>query len=293
LRRRTIVATTALVVVTAIWGATFVTVKHAVARMPVLDFLAWRFAIATLALGLVRPRSLTGLGLRGWRAGTLLGLALGLGYVCQTYGLRTTRASVSGFITGMFVVFTPLVAAIVLRHRVAGRSWLAVVLATAGLALISLRGFTVGGGEALTLLCALAFAVHIVGLGSWAPAYDAVGLAVVQLITVTLLCVICAAAGSLAPPPDLGVWGAVLLTGLAATAFAFVVQTWAQAHLPPVRAAVVLTMEPVFAGIFGVAIGGDRLSLRILTGAACVLVAMLIVESARQPVAVDETLVSA
>jgi drug/metabolite transporter (DMT)-like permease len=292
LRRRTVVATTALVVVTAIWGATFVTVKHAIARMPVLDFLTWRFAIATLALVLLRPRSATKLGRRGWRAGALVGLALGLGYVFQTYGLRTTRASVSGFITGMFVVFTPLVAAFVLRQRVTARSWFAVALATAGLALISLRGFSIGGGEALTLLCAFAFAVHIVGLGTWAPDFDPVGLAVVQLTTVTVLCAVCAAPGSLAPPPDLGVWGAVLLTGLAATAFAFVVQTWAQAHLPPVRAAVVLTMEPVFAGVFGVIIGGDHLSTRILSGAVCVLVAMLIVESSRQPVPVPETAIT-
>jgi drug/metabolite transporter (DMT)-like permease len=194
--------------------------------------------------------------------------------------LRTTPASVSGFITGMFAVFTPLVAALVLRRHVAGRSWLAVTLATVGLALIALHGLSVGAGELLTLGCALAFAVHIVGLGEWSADFDAFGLTFVQLLTVTVLCVVFAASHSLAAPPDLGVWGAVLLTGLAASAFGFAVQTWAQAHLHAVRVAVVLTMEPVFAGLFGVAVGGDHLGVRTILGALCVVGAMLMVESA-------------
>ncbi|MFL6238059.1 MAG: DMT family transporter [Actinomycetes bacterium] len=272
-------ATLALVAVTAIWGSTFVVVKDAVEKMPVLDFLAWRFAIATIAVGLLRPQSVARLGRSGWTLGTLLGLALGGGYLAQTYGLRTTPASVSGFITGMFAVFTPLVALLVIRRHVAGRSWFAVALATLGLGLIALRGFSVGAGELLTLGCALAFAVHIVGLGEWSPRFDAFGLAFVQLFTVTVMCTVFAAPNSLAPPTDLSVWGAVLLTGLAASAFGFVVQTWSQAHLHSVRVAVVLTMEPVFAGLFGVLIGGDHLGARTILGAGCVVVAMLAVES--------------
>jgi drug/metabolite transporter (DMT)-like permease len=272
-------ATGGLVVVTAIWGSTFVVVKDAVEKMPVLDFLAWRFGLATVAVGMLRPRQIAALSRRGWRDGGLLGLALGSGYLAQTYGLRTTPASVSGFITGMFAVFTPLVAALALRRQVAARSWFAVVLATVGLGLIALHGFTVGPGEALTLGCALAFAVHIVGLGEWSSDYDAFALTFVQMLSVTALCAFTAAPQSLAPPPDLGVWGAIALTGLAASAFGFVVQTWAQAHLPSVRVAVVLTTEPVFAGLFGVLIGGDRLAARIVVGAACVVAAMLVVES--------------
>jgi drug/metabolite transporter (DMT)-like permease len=275
------VATGALVVVTAIWGSTFVVVKHAVEKMPVLDFLAWRFAIATLAIGLLRPQAVARLSKGGWLAGTLLGLVLGGGYLAQTYGLRTTPASISGFITGMFAVFTPLVAAFVLRRHIAGRSWFAVALATLGLGLIALHGFSIGAGELLTLGCALAFAVHIVGLGEWSPNYDPFGLTFVQLLTVTVLCVVFAAPHSLAAPPDGGVWVAVLLTALAASAFGFAVQTWAQSHLHAVRVAVVLTMEPVFAGLFGVAIGGDHLGVRIVLGALCVIAAMLVVESAQ------------
>jgi drug/metabolite transporter (DMT)-like permease len=185
---------------------------------------------------------------------------------------------VSGFITGLFVVFTPLCAALILRSPITGTAWLAVALATGGLALISLHGGSIGSGEAITLLCAVAFALHIIGLGEWSSSFDAAGLAVVQLTTVAVISIVSAAPSSLSPPPDYGVWGAVLLTAIAATALAFLVQTWAQAHLAPTRAAVVMTMEPVFAGIFGVAIGGDSLDARIVVGALLVLTAMYVVE---------------
>ena len=271
-------ATVALVGVTAVWGATFVVVKHAVERMPVMDFLAWRFTIAALAMFAVRPRALFALDARGRRAGVWLGLALGAGYIAQTVGLQRTPATVSGFITGLFVVLTPLSAGLVLRRRVRASAWAGVGLATGGLALLSLRGLSVGTGEAITLICALAFALHIVGLGEWSSSRDAAGLAVLQLATVAVVSIVGAAPDTLRPPPDAGVWGAVLLTAVAATAVAFFVQTWAQAHLPPIRAAVVMTMEPVFAGVFGVAVGGDRLGVRTVTGALLVLAAMYVVE---------------
>ena len=158
-------------------------------------------------------------------------------------------------------------------------TWIAVGLATVGLGLISLHGFSIGSGEALTLLCALAFGLHIVGLGEWSPSYDASALAIVQLTTVAVMSIVIAAPSSLAPPPDLRVWGAIALTAIPGTAVAFFIQTWAQGRLAPARAAVVLTMEPVFAGIFGVAVGGDHLTVRIIVGAVLVLVAMYTVEA--------------
>ena len=277
-RKVALAGTAALVGVTAVWGSTFVVVKDATDRMPVMDFLAWRFAIAAIVMLVLRPRSVTRLARSSQVHGLLLGLALAAGYVAQTFGLRRTPATVSGFITGLFVVFTPLCAGLVLRQRVDLASWLGVAVATAGLALLSLHGLSVGRGEAITLLCAIAFALHIVGLGEWSTARDAYGLAVVQLSTVAVISAIAAAPDSLAPPPDSGVWGATLLTALAATAIGFFVQTWAQAHLAPTRAAVVMTMEPVFAGIFGVAFGGDDLTTRIVIGAVLVLAAMFLVE---------------
>jgi drug/metabolite transporter (DMT)-like permease len=278
LRSPTAVATLGLVVVTAVWGSTFIVVKDAVERMPVMDFLAWRFVLAALVMAAMRPGAVRRLSPAARRHGVLLGLALGAGYVAQTFGLRRTPATVSGFITGLFVVFTPLCAALLLRKRVSPPAWIAVGLATIGLALLSLHGLRVGTGEAITLLCAVSFALHIVGLGEWSTTEDAYGLAVLQLTTVGLLSALASAGDTLRPPPDGGVWFAILLTALAATAFAFFVQTWAQAHLPPTRAAVVMTMEPVFAGVFGVAVGGDELGPRTVVGALLVLAAMYLVE---------------
>jgi len=268
----------ALTGVTAVWGSTFVVVKDAVGRMPVTDFLTWRFGIAAAAMLVLRPRTVAALGPAGRRAGLVLGVALGAGYLLQTLGLQTTSAAVSGFVTGMFVVLTPLGAALLLHTRPGRPALAAVVLATAGLALLSLHGVAVGGGELLTLGCAAAFALHIVGLGRWAATFDAFGLAVVQLLTTTALCAAVALPGGLVVPPDAGVWGALVLTALAATALAFLVQTWAQAHLPPTRAAVIMTMEPVFGGVFAVVVGGESLGPRALVGAALVLAAMLLTE---------------
>lgn len=268
----------ALVGVTAIWGSTFVVVKDAIAKMPASDFLTWRFGLASLAMLLLRPRSVARLGASGRRAGVLVGLALGAGYLLQTVGLEHTSAAISGFITGMYVALTPVAAAFLLRTAPGRAAWVSVAVATSGLGLLSLHGLSVGSGELLTLGCAVAFTLHIVGLGHWASSYDAYGLAVVQLLTTTVMCGIVAVPGGLSIPPDGQVWGALALTAFAATALAFVVQTWAQAHLTPTRAAVIMTMEPVFSGFFAVLLAGEVLGFRTLIGATLVLLAMLLSE---------------
>ncbi|MGB8021865.1 MAG: DMT family transporter, partial [Candidatus Nanopelagicales bacterium] len=144
---------------------------------------------------------------------------------------------------------------------------------------ISLEGLSIGYGELLTLGCAALFAGHIVGLGQWSTPSDAYGLTVLQLGVVALLCGSASAAyGDIALPPDAGVWAAIIFLALVATALAFLAQTWAQAHMSAPRAAIVLTMEPVLAGIFGVTVGGDTLTARIVLGGACIVAAMHVVE---------------
>ncbi len=271
-------AIAALVAVTAAWGATFVVVQDAVSRMPVMDFLAVRFGVAALAMIALRPLCLRGMSSLGYKRSAYLGLALGLGYITQTFGLQHTSAAVSGFITGMFVVLTPVMSWLLLRRHTGANVWWAVVLATVGLALLSLKGWSVGGGEALTLLCALFFALHIVGLGEWSSKHDVYGLAVLQIAFVAGLCLAAAVPDGLTLPPDAGVWLAVAITALVATAFAFVVQTWAQSLVSASRAAVIMTMEPVFAGLFGVLLAGDHLTARVIGGGALVLAAMLLTE---------------
>lgn len=266
-----------LVAITAVWGATFVVVKDAVSRMPVNGFLAWRFLLATLVMVAVRPRAPLRLDRRGWWRGLLLGLALAGGYFAQTYGLRYTTAAASGFVTGMFVVFTPLISGLALRRRVPAAAWAGVGLATIGLGFISLHGLSIGFGELLTLVCAFAYAVQLVLLGEWSAGHDAYALAVVQLGTVAVLATAFSLPHQLVLPPDGQAWMAVALTAVLATAVAFLVQTWAQALMSATRAAVVLTMEPVFAAL-GAVIGGEHLDWRVPVGGAFVLAAMFLVE---------------
>jgi drug/metabolite transporter (DMT)-like permease len=226
----------------------------------------------------IRPTCLKGVTRKELFHAVLLGLVLGLGYITQTWGLVYASATVSGFITGMFVVFTPVVSFVLLRRRTDVKTWFAVALATVGLGLLSLNGWSVGFGELLTLACALFLAFHIVGLGDWSVKYEPFGFALLQIATVAVLSLAIAAPDGLTLPPDLTVWGTVVLTAVFATAAAFFIQTWAQSLVSPARAAVVLTMEPVFAGLFAVLIGGDALTLRIIGGGACVLAAMFIVQ---------------
>ncbi|NUP48579.1 MAG: DMT family transporter, partial [Catenulispora sp.] len=272
-----------LVFTTAVWGSTFVVVKGAISTIPVLDFLALRFALAFVVMVAVRPRALASLGRSGWRHGVVLGVVLAGGYAAQTFGLVTASASVSGFITGLFVVFTPLIGAVLLRRRVAGVVWAAVVVATVGLGLISLHGLAVGRGELLTVGGAMFFALHIVGLGEWSHRSDAYALAVVQIGTVAAVSLGLALASDRAHvmvlPSGASGWGAVGITALLGTAAGFFLQTWSQARMPATRAAVVLTMEPVFAGITGV-LSGESLAARGWVGAALVLAAMYLVEVA-------------
>jgi drug/metabolite transporter (DMT)-like permease len=285
-RWQQLTATVALVGVAAVWGSTFLVVKDAVARMPVFDFLAWRFAAAAGLLIACRPRAVRGLGARGLRHGITLGLALGAGYATQTIGLRYTPAAVSGFLTGLFVVFTPVLSWVLLRHRLAPLVWFATLLAGAGLALITAGRFGFGAGELLTLACAVFFGLHIVGVGQWSPGRDSYALTAVQLATVAAVCAAGAlASGGISVPGTRGDWAAIAVTAVLASALGYTVQTWAQTRLSATQAAVILTAEPVFAAAVAVAVGGERLGIPALAGGLLVVTAMYLIQlrPARSP----------
>lgn len=277
-RRSATIATAALASVTLIWGSTFLVVQNTVEHLPVMDFLFVRFAVATVVMLIIRPRCIATLSPIARRHGIGLGCVLGVGYVLQTFGLQHTPAAISGFITGMFVVFTPLISWLLLGKPIDMVAWGGVALATFGLALLALHGLSVGVGELLTLGCAVAYAVHIVGLGEWSTPEDAYGLAALQLLTVTVISFVGAVPHGITLPDTGRLWAATLFMAIAATALAFIVQTWAQAHIAPTRAAIVMTLEPVFAGVFAVTLGNESLTARIVLGAMCVLAAMYLVE---------------
>ena len=277
-RRIAALATVGLLAMTAVWGSTFVLIKDVVARMPVADFLAVRFAIAAAAMLVLFGRPVLRLGRRQVVRGLLLGVVYGIGQLLQTWGLSLIAPSVSGFATGMYVVFTPILAMLLLRQRMAGVVWLAVLLSTAGLALLSLNGVSVDLGVWLTLASAALYALHIVGLGQWSRKGEAFGMSAVQMVAIAAVCLLATAPHGPVLPPDHNAWFGVLYMALVAGAGAMLMQTWAQSHLPATRAAIVMTTEPVFAAAFAVALGSDVLTWRMLLGGGMILAAMYLVE---------------
>lgn len=276
--RATTLATLGLLAMTAVWGSTFVLIKDVVGRMAVADFLAVRFVIAaTVMLALFTP-SVLRMGRPQILRGLLLGVVYGTGQLLQTWGLSLIAPSVSGFVTGMYVVFTPILALLLLRQRMAGVVWLAVLLATAGLAVLSLNGVSVDLGVWITLASAAFYALHILGLGQWSRPGEAFGMSAVQMVAIAAVCLLATAPHGPTLPPDRNAWLAILYMALIAGAGAMLMQTWAQSHLPATRAAIVMTTEPVFAAAFAVAFGSDLLTWRMLAGGALVLAAMYLVE---------------
>jgi drug/metabolite transporter (DMT)-like permease len=280
--RVALLATLALLAITASWGTTFFLIHDLLDRVPVLDFLAVRFTIASVALVLLSPRAIGRLSPERRRQAVVLGALYGGGQILQTTGLAHTSASVSGFITGMYVVATPLFAAVLLRSRIGAMTWLAVLLAMGGLGVLTLgdvsSGLGLGYGEALTLVSALIYALHIVGLGAWSESRDAMGMSILQCLVIAAICAVAAAPGGIVLPDRTSDWVSISYMALIAGAASLLGQTWAQAHLPPTRTAVIMSMEPVFAALFAVLLGGESATLRMLLGGALVLAAMLIVE---------------
>jgi drug/metabolite transporter (DMT)-like permease len=263
-----------LLAVSAIWGGAFVVMKDALARLDVNSFLAWRFLIATLLLIALRPKVLFQINRKFLLKGVLVGTFLGSGYIFQSFGLTLTSVAKTGFITGLYVVLTPVLGAIFLKKKFATIQWLSVLLATAGLLLLSFKGLHIGLGEFLVFLSAIVFAAHIIALGEWSSGMDTYALTVVQLGTCALITTVAGLKSGLHAPPDSGVWWAILFCAIFATAVAFIFQTWAQSFMAATTVAVILTMEVVFAAIFGIAIAHESLTTKTAIGGLMVVVAM-------------------
>jgi drug/metabolite transporter (DMT)-like permease len=184
------------------------------------------------------------------------------------------------FITGLYVVATPLLSALILRTRIAATTWLAVGLATIGLGVLSLNGFSVGYGELLTLASAIIYAGHIVALGRLSTAETALSLSFVQLVTITIVCTVAALPGGITLPASASDWWIVVYLGVIAGALTMVLQTWAQTQIDATRAAVIMAMEPVWAAGFAVTLGSESVTLRMVLGGAAILGAMYLVELA-------------
>ncbi len=270
-----------LVAVTAVWGVTFVQVKDAVAIYPLFAFLAVRFGIATCALAAPAWARLATLGRDGTLGAVLAGVLLGSGYVLQTAGLERTSVSSTGFITGMYVVLTPLLALALFRVRIGAAAWGGVALATLGLALLS--GVQGGSplGDLLVLAAAAVYSLQIVLMERYAPRYDALAFTLVEMAAAFAgLLVVAIAAGQLGVPRGWTVWGALIVTGVFASALAFLAQTWAQRRASATQTALAFSLEPVWAAFFGFTLAGDRLGATAWLGCAVIMAGIALAEPA-------------
>lgn len=271
------VASLLLLLVAMAWGASFVFMKDVLDRQSVNSFLFYRFAMAAIVLLIIHPQILRKLNWDNIKTGGITGIFLGAGFILQTYGLTMTGAAITGFITGLYVVATPLFEQFFGGRKLGRRIWVSIGIATAGLALLSLKGFAVGLGEMLVLLSALCYTGQIIGLSKWSKGRDLWTMAWIQIAVVALMTGIASFAEGIETPPDNEVWAVIIFTAIVSTVSAFIIQTWSQSIIESTKAAVIMTMEVVFSAIFAVTIGGEILSLRTLIGGTLVVISMYVI----------------
>jgi drug/metabolite transporter (DMT)-like permease len=278
--RRQVVAELALIGIAAVWGLTFSLVQDAVSRIPVMTFLAYRFLPAAIIVGIISRRDIRRLSKAGWRAGIIMGVFLTGGYVFQTLGLQHTSASHAGFITGLWVVLTPVIGALFFRFRSDWHIWTAAAVSAVGLFLLSGTGGQGRlAGDLLVLVCAVSFTFHVF-VTDRAVLHQSVGsLVAVQLAFCGVFSfVVAAGEGDLRVPHDAVVWLAIAVTAVIASALGFFVQAYAQKQASPSRTALILASEPAFAGLFAYLLKGQSLSPLGWAGAGLIMAAILSVE---------------
>ena len=288
--KRNVLGVASLLVVTIAWGASFVAMKPAMDKSPVFDFLAIRFTIAAILMVIAKPKVLKALKGKTLLYGIILGVILGFSYITQTIGLTLSTAAITSFVTGLYVILTPLLVWVIFKRKPRGIVAIGAILATVGLGFITIKDASFDFGQIWTILCALGFAAHIVGLGKWSPGKDVYALTVIQLLTVAVVCWIGASPDGIQQPVDGEVWFAILFTAVFATALAFFIQTWAQSIMDASRVAIILTMEVVFAALTSVAVGQEVLSMQVIFGGLLMLAAMLLIEWPRKDSTPEEVI---
>lgn len=266
-----------LLATTAVWGGAFLVMKDSLVRQDVYSFLASRFILAAAFMFIYKPKSLTGLDRKFVKRAILIGILLCSGFIFQTFGLTQTTVSNTGFITGLYLVFTPLISWLLLKREIFKVQWLAVLVATIGLYLISFNGISVGIGEILVLISALLFAGQIVALGEWSDGENTYALTLIQILVSAVIFFALSLKDGFQLPPDNAVWSAVFYTAFFATFLGFLIQTKAQSVMSATVAGVLLAMETPFALFFGLYFDNDPITLRIISGGTLVLIAMALV----------------
>jgi len=270
----------ALVLVTFIWGTTFILVKDALNDVAPFTFLAMRFGLATVLLAAVCPLKLLRNGRKALGPGFVVGCSLFAGYAFQTVGLMYTSASHAAFVTSLSVVIVPVMAALAFGQPSSRGAWAGVCFAVVGLALLTLdEGLAPNKGDVLVLFCAISFALQIILVGRYTRSTDPVALATVQIATVSLLSLIAAVALDPVPaPPTAKVWTALVITGAFATSFALLVQATVQRFTTATHTGLIMSLEPAFAAVFNYVYAGEALAPRAMFGGALILAGMILAE---------------
>lgn len=282
--RSELLTVAALTAVTAVWGSSFVVIHGLVDRIPPLDFLGLRFLLAGLLAALIWRRAMFEATKLTWNRGVVLGAVWASAQIAQTYGLAYTSASISGFISGLYVVMTPVLMVVLMRVRISPMSWLAFAIATFGIGVLTINfdqgvpTLSFGWGEFLTLLSSVLYALHIVLLGRWSQPDIQGQLTVIQIVTLGAILTCAALPGGVVLPVNVSEWAQVLYMAVFGSIFALGVQTWAQARISPTKTAIILTGEPVWGAFFAVTVGGEALTAGMLTGGTLVVAAMLMTE---------------
>jgi drug/metabolite transporter (DMT)-like permease len=245
-----------------------------------MDFLATRFTVAAAAMFLLRPVVASKLAPGDLKYGAVAGVVLAFAYITQTIGLELTTASISGFLTGLYVVLTPLLAWLVLKQKISLKIAIGAVLAAIGLGVLSGAATTVEFqiGQIWLIICAVLYAVHILVLGKFGQGRDSYRFAMLQIGFVAIVTWVFALADGYQAPPNGSVWFAIVFTALLSTVFAFWVQTWAQTIIEPSRVALLITSEVIFTALLAVGVGQEPLTLTMVVGGSIMVVAMLLVE---------------
>lgn len=268
-----------LLAVTAVWGWSFVAKHDTLSIMAASTLNAWMFSLAALALLPFSIRSFRLMGPRTWLSAGLAGIVLFLAFSLQTSGTALTTPSNAGFITGLCTVFTPVLIYLMGKGRPSLKQGVGTGIAVVGLGLLSLDGFTLHYGDLLVLGCAVCFALHIVMVSTFTTPALALASASIQLSVVGVLSLIWSWSNNeFFVPTTLPVTTTLLVLALLATALAYAIQNRAQAVLPPEKVALILICEPIFGGLFGYFLAGDRLPAERLAGAGLILVGLAITE---------------
>ncbi|EEG77242.1 DMT family transporter [Dethiobacter alkaliphilus] len=275
-------ADVSLLMVSCIWGLTFVSLKNALTEIMPFSFNFYRFSIAALLMLVLAPRCIAAIKKETVFAGLLLGFFLFGGHSLQTMGLLYTTVANAGFLTGLVVVFVPLILAVLIRKSPPVNAWAGALFAFAGVAVLSLgASVRLNIGDILVILCAVCFALQLIYVGRYCHQHNILQLVFVQIVTVAVLSfppAILAEPFILPQGFSANIWLALFVTAVLATTLAFFVQATMQKYTESTHAAIVLSAEPVFAALFAALLLGEILGGRVLLGGSLVLAGMLLAE---------------